>query len=152
MISRRQKTRKTIILISFLFFPATFYYLSPYLIIDATVKGIISGSFLFFAILFVSSLFLGRAFCSWVCPAGGLQDLIIEIKNKKVRKGKLIKWIIWIPWITIIMILSLKNGGYHQIKPFYQTTYGFSIGDVFALITYLLVLMLIFVPAFLVGL
>jgi polyferredoxin len=47
--------------------------MSPYLVVDAADKGIINGSFIMFALLFVSSLVLGRGFCGWVCPAGGCQ-------------------------------------------------------------------------------
>ena len=124
----RQKIRKTLILISFLFFPATFFYLSPYLIIDGTLKGIISGSFLFFSLLFISSLFLGRAFCGWICPAGGAQNIVIHINDRKIKKGNIIKWLIWVPWIITIVLLAIKNGGYQKVDPLYQTTYGFSIG------------------------
>ena len=147
----RQKIRKTLILISFLFFPATFFYLSPYLIIDGTLKGIISGSFLFFSLLFISSLFLGRAFCGWICPAGGAQNIVIHINDRKIKKGNIIKWLIWVPWIITIVLLAIKNGGYQKVDPLYQTTYGFSIGDIYALFTYLMVLALIVIPAFLVG-
>lgn len=150
-IKKRQKTRKTLLFISFLFFPATFYYLSPYLIIDGTIKGVITGSFLFFVLLFVSSLLVGRAFCGWVCPAGGAQESILTINSKKITKGNLIKWIIWIPWMSAIVALAIKNGGYQSVDLFYQTTFGFSIGNVFSLIIYLLVLMLIVAPALIFG-
>jgi len=72
-MSTRQNIRRGIILFSFFLFPATFYYMSPYLVVDAAAKGIINGSFIMFALLFVSSLVLGRGFCGWVCPAGGCQ-------------------------------------------------------------------------------
>ena len=36
---KRQGIRKTIILVSFLLFPITINFLSPYLIIDGGVKG-----------------------------------------------------------------------------------------------------------------
>jgi len=147
----RQKTRETLITISFFLFPATFFYLSPYLIIDGTMKGIISGSFLFFSLLFVSSLLLGRAFCGWICPAGGAQDIIMKVNKRSIKKGNIIKWIIWVPWITTIVLLAVKNGGYNKVDPLYQTTFGFSIGNVYALFTYLMVLTLIVVPAFLIG-
>jgi polyferredoxin len=147
----RQKLRKALLIISFLIFPATFYYLSPYLIIDGTSKGIISGSFIFFILLFVSSLFLGRAYCGWVCPAGGVQDIIIQVNDRKIKKGNIIKWLIWIPWVSIIFLLAIRKGGYEKIDPLYQTTYGFSIGNIYALFTYLFVLALIVIPAFAVG-
>lgn len=150
-MQKRQKLRKTLIFLSFLLFPATFYYLSPYLIVDGTINGVISGSFCFFTLLFISSLVVGRAFCGWLCPAGGAQDMVMDINQKKITKGNIIKWIIWIPWISVIVALAVKNGGYRSFDPFYQTTYGFSIGNVYALITYLLVLMLIVVPALAVG-
>jgi len=148
---KRQKLRKTLLIISFLVFPATFYYLSPYLIVDAASKGIINGSFLFFSLLLISSLFLGRGFCGWICPAGGVQDLISVVNSRKVKKGNWIKWIIWIPWIISISLVAIKNGGYRAIGPLYQTTNGLSIGDVYGLITYLFVLMVIVLPAFFVG-
>jgi ferredoxin-type protein NapH len=150
-LKTRQKTREILITISFFLFPATFFYLSPYLIIGATMKGIISGSFLFFTLLFVSSLILGRAFCGWVCPAAGAQDIIMKINKRSIKKGNIIKWLIWVPWITTIALLAIKNGGYNEVDPLYQTTFGFSIGNVYALFTYLMVLTLIVVPAFLVG-
>jgi len=150
-MKKRQKIRETLIIISFLFFPVTFYYVSPYLIIEGTIKGIISGSFLSFSLLFVSSLFLGRAFCGWVCPGGGVQDIVMKINNRTIKKGNIIKWIIWVPWIATIVLLALKNGGYQKVNPLYQTTFGFSIGNVYALFSYLVVLTLIVLPAFLFG-
>ncbi len=69
---KRQRIRKAIILISFLLFPITLYYFSPVLIIQGAYEGVITGSFIVFSLLFLVSLSLGRGFCSWVCPAGGL--------------------------------------------------------------------------------
>jgi polyferredoxin len=68
-MNKRQKIRKGIILFSFFLFPAIFYYLSPVLIIQASSKGIINGSFVVFTLLFFSSLLLGRGYCGWLCPA-----------------------------------------------------------------------------------
>jgi ferredoxin-type protein NapH len=149
--NRRQRIRKTILIITFLLFPAIFYYLSPYLIVEGTLKGIITGSFIAFGLMFISSLILGRAFCGWVCPASGIQEHIIIINDKKVKKGNFIKWIIWLPWIILIISIAIKNGGYDTIDPFYQTTYGLSIANIEALLTYLAVLALIVLPAFLIG-
>jgi ferredoxin-type protein NapH len=147
----RQKIRKGIVLFSFFLFPATFYYFSPYLIIDATTKGIINGSFIIFCLMFISSLVLGRGFCGWVCPGAGCQEAIVLARNKQIRKGDAIKWIIWIPWISIIVILAIRRGGYKEIDFLYQTKHGFSIGDVYGLIIYFVVLLLIVIPAFIVG-
>jgi ferredoxin-type protein NapH len=149
--NKRQKLRIGMILTSFFLFPAVFYYLSPYLIIDATTQGIINGSFIFFILLFVSSLFLGRAYCGWVCPAAGCQEAIFLARNKKITKGNFLKWIIWIPWISAIAILAIKNRGYQEIDFFYRTKYGLSIDSVYSFLVYLGVLSLVVIPALLVG-
>ena len=148
----RQKLRKGIILSSFFLFPATFLYLSPALIIEATRKGVVNSSFIMFLLMFLSALFLGRAYCGWVCPGAGCQEALFSARDKKVRKGDSIKWLIWIPWIGSIVTLAAMGGGYSRIDFFYQTTYGLSIGDVGGLIAYLIVLLLLIVlPAFLFG-
>ena len=147
----RQKIRLGIILFSFFLFPVTFYYLSPYLIVQATTEGIINGSFIIFSLLFLSSLILGRAFCGWVCPAAGCQETISRVREKKVLKGNWLKWIIWIPWISVIIILAVQNKGYAKIDFFYQTTYGFSVSDIYSAITYICVLLLVVLPAFIIG-
>ncbi len=148
----RQKIRRGIILISFFLFPATFFYLSPVLILEASSKGIINGSFIIFLLLFISSLFLGRAFCGWACPAAGCQESIFPARSREVKKGYFSKWIIWIPWISAIVFLALKAGGYSDIVFFYQTRYGLSISNIESFIAYLLVLfVLIVIPAFVIG-
>ena len=151
MKKRRQKIRTGILMVSFFLFPAFFYFFSPYLIIEGTLNGLITGSFVLFTLQFISALVLGRGFCGWVCPAGGAQEALVTVRNKKVTKGNFIKWLIWIPWITVIVLLAVKNGGYHQITPFYQMKFGLSIDSVYALITYLMVLMLIVIPTLIVG-
>ena len=148
----RQKIRKGLILFSFFLFPASFYYLSPVLIIQASSKGIINGSFILFFLLFISSLFLGRGYCGWVCPGAGCQEAIFLVRDKNVTGGDYIKWLIWVPWVSLIAVLAISSGGYKSIDFFYQTTHGLSIGDVQSLIAYYLVLFsLIVLPAFVFG-
>jgi len=150
-MNNRQNIRFGIILFSFFLFPATFYYFSPYLIIEATSKGIINGSFILFSLMFFSSLVLGRGFCGWVCPAGGCQEAVFLARTRKVKRGNFVKWIIWIPWIGLIVITAIKGRGYREVDLLYKTRFGFSIDNVYALITYLAVLLLVVVPAFIVG-
>ena len=148
----RQKVRKGMILFSFFLFPAVFYYLSPVIIIQSSMKGIVNGSFIMFIMMFISALVLGRAYCGWVCPGAGCQEAISLSRNKRVTKGNIIKWIIWIPWVGTIAIIAIQRGGYEEIDFFHQTKYGFSIGDVGALIAYLCILIfLIVLPAFIFG-
>ena len=151
-MKNRQKYRRGIILFSFFLFPATFIYFSPVVIIRAALNGIVNGSFIMFLLMFISALGLGRAYCGWACPGAGCQEAIFLARDKKVAKGDYFKWIIWIPWISSIVILAAKRGGYEKISFFYETKYGFSIGDVNALIAYLFVLLfLIALPAFIFG-
>ncbi len=87
----RQKIRKGLILFSFFLFPAIFYYLSPVLIIQASSQGIINGSFILFSLMFLSSLFLGRAYCGWVCPGVGCEEAIFAARDTKVTRVDHIK-------------------------------------------------------------
>jgi ferredoxin-type protein NapH len=150
-MNTRQKIRKGIILFSFFLFPAVFYYLSPVLIIQASSKGIVNGSFILFILMFISSLFLGRGYCGWVCPGAGCQEAIFLAQDEKVARGDYFKWIIWVPWIGSIVLLAIRSGGYKRIDFFYMT-HGLSVSDIQSLISYLCVLLLLIaVPAFVVG-
>ena len=104
-------------------------YLSPYVIIDGASQGIINGSFVVFVLLFLSSLFLGRLWCAWVCPAAGLQEVCFAVNDKRTRSGKLdwIKWGIWILWIAIIALVATSAGGYRAINLLHLTDSGISV-------------------------
>ena len=106
---KRQKIRKGLILFSFFLFPAVFYYLSPVLIIQASSEGVINGSFVLFILMFISSLFLGRAYCGWVCPGGGCQEAIFLASDKRVTRGDYCKWLIWVPWVGSISWRSVLH-------------------------------------------
>ncbi|HSA99328.1 MAG TPA: 4Fe-4S binding protein [Anaerolineales bacterium] len=125
----RQRVRKALVLLTFLSFPITMNYLSPYVIIDGAANGILNGSLIMFALMFVSSLFFGRAWCGWVCPGGGMQEIVEPINNRPVDGRKLdwIKWLIWIPWITLIVLLAVRAGGYRTVNLLYHTQGGISV-------------------------
>jgi hypothetical protein len=67
----RQKVRRGLLTVSLLLLPVTLYYFSPALSLQGAAAGVATGSVLVFAGLFLSALFLGRAFCGWACPLGG---------------------------------------------------------------------------------
>ena len=128
-IALRQRIRKALIIIAFLSFPITMNYLSPYVIIDGASQGVINGSLVMFALMFISSLFLGRLWCGWICPAGGLQEMV-EPLNRAALNGRRIdwiKWLIWIPWISMIVWLVFQAGGYRQINLLLDTQNGISL-------------------------
>ncbi len=123
----RQRIRRALVLMAFLSFPVTMNFLSPYVIIDGAMNGIVNGSLVMFGLLFVSSLFLGRAWCGWVCPGSGMQEMVEPINSRAVRRGNWIKWLIWVPWISLIVFLAVRAGGYHSINLLYHTVNGISV-------------------------
>ncbi|KWX76204.1 4Fe-4S ferredoxin [Paenibacillus riograndensis] len=141
---RKQTLRKTLLLLSMLLFPVTLNYFSPYLIIQGSFAGIATGSCLLFAALFGSSLWFGRAFCSWVCPAGGLQDTCSQVVNKPAgSRQNLIKYLIWLPWVLSILAGFVTAGGIKDVNPIYFTDHGISVSAPPAFITYFAVVLLI---------
>ena len=126
---KRQNLRKAFIVLTFLLFPVIFSYASPYLIIVGASSGIINASFIIFLILFVFSLFFGRAWCGYVCPAGGLQECLMLAQPKKTKGGKLylIKYFIWVPWLCTIAFFFIKAGGIKKIDFFFFIHNGISI-------------------------
>ncbi|MBN2025333.1 MAG: 4Fe-4S binding protein [Actinobacteria bacterium] len=149
----RQRVRKALIVISFLLFPVTFFYLSPALIIQGASEGIIVGSFIVFALMFLFSLFLGRVYCGWVCPAGGMQELCFKLRDKRAKGGRLnwIKYFIWAPWLGAIVAAAVRAGGLNSVDPFYQTYYGISITGIQSMFVLAIVLVVIFVLAMAFG-
>ena len=39
-------------------------------------RGVINAGFIFWMLVFISALLLGRAFCGWFCWFGGYQELV----------------------------------------------------------------------------
>jgi polyferredoxin len=137
----RQRIRKALVILAFLSFPVTMNFLSPYVIIDGAMNGIITGSLIMFGLMFLSSLFLGRAWCGWLCPGGGMQEIVEPVNNRPIKSKKLdwVKWIIWVPWIGLIIFLVIQAGGYQQVNFFHLTDTGISVDDPWKYITYYLV-------------
>jgi ferredoxin-type protein NapH len=127
-IPRRQAIRRTLLLFSFIIFPLTMNYLSPYLIIDSAFNGIVNGSLLAFGSMFIGSLILGRLWCGWACPAAGVQEPLLNVNNRRVGQWLgLVKWFIWVPWIAAIVLGIVRAGGYHAVDSLYGTVNGISV-------------------------
>lgn len=147
----RQKARRAVALTSLLLFPVTLYYFSPAVIAMGASEGIVAGSALVFAALFLSSLVLGRGFCSWLCPAGAIQDCAAAVNDRPVRGKRvgLIKYFIWVPWLTLIVLLFAKAGGVKGIDPTYMTERGISVIGLLGYVTYYAVVALFLLPSLL---
>lgn len=147
----RQQVRKSLIFISFLLFPVTIYYLSPYLVFMGGAEGVITGSAIVFAAMLILALSVGRLFCAWLCPAGGMQDSCLAITNRPVKKGDWVKWLVWLPWLTGLIAVYLTQTQGLKINFFYQTQYGISVHRPEAYIVFYGVTFIIVVMALLIG-
>ena len=145
VVARRQAWRWRILLGALVLFPVVFNYLSPYLILDSSSRGIINGSFLVFGLLTLSSLVVGRAWCGWLCPAGALGDVWAKAKSRPARGGRwnVTKWAIWVPWLGLIAFFAIAAGGYHAVDPLYNTEHGVSVSSLPSLVIFCGVLLLI---------
>lgn len=127
-IPRRQAWRRALLALSLIVFPVTMNYFSPYLIVDGSFQGIVTGSAIVFASMFVGSMLFGRLFCGWLCPAAGIQEPLERVNNRRVgRRADLVKWIIWVPWVALIIFAVARAGGYHAVDPLYGTVGGISV-------------------------
>lgn len=128
---RRQRIRKALVLLSFLLFPITLNFLSPYLIVVGALSGIVNGSLILFGSLFLGSLFFGRLWCGWICPGAGMAELAAPINSAPFRSPRAdwIKWAIWAPWVLLIATLAIGAGGYRGIDPLFMTESGVSVDE-----------------------
>lgn len=149
----RQNIRKLILIISLLLFPITIWYMSPYLIIQGAMEGIVSGSFIVFVCMLLGSIFFGRIFCGWLCPMGGMQECLFSVNEKAPEQGwkNNIKYVIWMIWIISIIICFLFRKKEISIDFFYMTDHGISIAEIYNYIVYYGVIFLILIPAVLFG-
>ncbi len=148
----RQKIRKSLALASFLLFPITLYFFSPYLAVEGAFMGIVVGSVMVFTAQFILSLFLGRIFCGWLCPGSGIQECCQIAVDKKAKTGQrdLIKYIIWVPWIAVIGAGFFIKG----VKKFdflFHTYNGISVAEAEGYVVYSMVIALMVIPALAIG-
>lgn len=145
----RQRLRKALIIFSFLLLPVTFAYISCPIIVKGASEGIITGGLIVFLLLFAGSLFFGRLWCGWLCPAGGLQEIYAHINNKRISINKLglLKYLMFLTIIFVPLISAIRSaGGLKAIDFFYNTYHGISIAQPGAYTIFLA--QIIFITAF----
>jgi len=123
---RRQTIRRVILVISFLLFQSFLMFhlfFSPVLVIFAASQGVVNGSLVIFIILFLSSLFLGRTFCGWICPGSGLNELCVVATKRRALGGRFLKakYVVSGVWLAAIALLAFSAGGFQSIDLFYGT-------------------------------
>ena len=146
---KRQTVRKALLLISLLLFPVTMWYFSPYLIIRAASEHILNGSFIVFCLMFVCSMFMGRVWCGYLCPAGGLSECAISVNDKTPKQGwrSNIKFVIWAIWVLAVVVTFILGKNNVTINFFYMTDHGISVTEIYNYIIYYGVIFLLLVPA-----
>jgi ferredoxin-type protein NapH len=153
VMNTRQKVRRGLLITSLALFPVTFYWLSPAVPLQGAAEGVVTGSLIVFALLFVQSLLFGRLFCGWACPAGGLQEVTALVRRRSVHRRRInwIKYLIWLPWLATVVFLFIRAGGVKRVDPLFLTWHGISVADWHAAIVALIVLLVLFLPALVAG-
>ncbi len=147
------KVRKITAFISFLLFPLTLNFFSPYVSIDGAMMGIISGSLLIFVVMFLSGLIFRRAWCSYVCPWAAPSEYLTSVNNKTVNRHRLaiIRYSIFGVWATILIIFFILAGGVKGLDPLHLTEHYVSIDEPMKFITYYMVVLILFLTTVLIG-
>lgn len=150
---KRQRIRKGLLITSMLLFPVIIWYLSPYLIIQGAMEHIINGSFIVFVLMLVSSIFFRRAFCSYLCPAGGIQECAMLVNDRHPKQGwrNYAKYVIWAIWIMVIGMCYILGKGDVKVDFLYMTDHGISVARISNYIIYYAVVLLLFVPSICFG-
>lgn len=150
-----QRVRRAFLWLSFLLLPVTLNYFSPYLVIDGLFRGILAGAFLVWAAFFVTSLVIGRAACSYVCPYGGQQMMLDRVFGKplkEIRRLRFFRYGLGVVWAGLILypLVASAAKGTLTLSPFYLTESGISADNGMKLMFYyFIVVMLGLLPVFL---
>jgi len=139
---KSQKIRKTMVFLSFLLFPIFYNYISPIIMIEGASNNIFSASLLYWILFFISSLFIGRAACSYICPMGAVQTIVDSVIGQKYKKFKgldIAKYIIFIICIVAFLWIAISSGGFKDINLLYNTEKVFSVDSVVGLIRYYII-------------
>lgn len=149
-MKRRQRVRRALTFVSFLLFPVTLYWFSPFLVVFAASQGVAAGSLLVFAAMLLTAPLLGRAWCGWACPGHGLQQACLAVGGRRAPAGRWAwtKYVLWLPWVAGIGLAIASAGGISRVEPTFQTAHGLSVVDLPGLIVYVSMVALIAVVAF----
>lgn len=110
-----QKIRKPIVITTAILFHMLLIFhlfFSPVIIVMASFNSILNASFFVFVLIFLLSLFFGRAYCSWFCPGCGIQEILSSFIRKKSANTKAgyIKYVIFTIWVGAIITGYVLNG------------------------------------------
>jgi len=115
--------RRTLLFFSFALFPITFLYMSPAMAIGGTYEGVASSGLLWWGVVLVSSVVVGRSFCGYACPLGGCQEALHTALGRDlrtVRYLKAVKYAVWGAWVGLIAFFAVTRGGWRKVDVFYM--------------------------------
>lgn len=149
----RQQIRWLLLLVSFIILPVTLFYISPIILLMGLSSGIATGSLILFIITFLLSLFLGRFWCGWFCPMGGLQEMCTHLQDQPVSGGarNLIKYGVWALWFLVVLLTLLTARGIHTVDVFFGTNSGISLTDPSSFVVFYVILGMILLFAIIAG-
>lgn len=149
----KHTVRKITSFVSFLLFPVTLNFFSPYVSIDGAMAGIVSGSLIVFALFLVSGMVFGRAWCSYGCPWAAPSEYLQKVNNKPLSRKKLrvIRYSIFGIWFFFLVFGFVMAGGIKGVDPLHLTDNLVSVDEPFKFITYYMVVLLLFLVTVLVG-
>jgi ferredoxin-type protein NapH len=137
MNTNRQRIRKGLLALMFVLFQYRLFHLffSPVLAVVAASQGIINGSLLIYALLFLGSLFFGRAWCGWCCPGAALNEACSVVVRKRCNaaRGNMIKYIVLAVLAGLIGLVAYRAGGFYEVDPFYGMDRRSLLQDIFLL-------------------
>lgn len=104
----------------FFTFPITIAWMSPAMPIIYGFSGIVAGATIMFLLHFLIALFMGRAFCGFVCPGGGLSECLMRMNDKSTKNSKLraIKYVVWALLVIATIVSFVWAGGISEVDFF----------------------------------
>lgn len=103
--------------------------------------------------MLVFSVFFGRVWCGYLCPAGGMQECCAIINSQSAKQGirDRIKYIIWVIWIVAVIVTFALGKNQVTIDFFFMTDHGISITEIYNYVIYYGVLLLLVLPTLIHG-
>ncbi len=147
------KVRTVLTLVSLMLFPVILNFLSPVVPVFGAMDGVITGSLMLFAAMFLTGMFFGRAWCGWVCPMSALGDLCAKANGKtvSVKKLRTVRYIIFAVWAVVLVTGFILAGGVKKADFLFFTESGVSVDMPLKYIMYYIVLAVFIVTNLLVG-
>jgi polyferredoxin len=119
----RQRIRKSLLATMLVLFQYRLFHLffSPVLVVVAASQGIVNGSLLIYVLLFLASLFFGRAWCGWLCPGAAINEACSMIVRKRCNGGRAdkIKYVVFALLAGLIGFMAIRAGGFHSVDPLF---------------------------------